>query len=130
MLRSIINSIFTLFNQTQLSPNGTKLPECMHLEVQSSDLKSKLIIIGDVHGCFDELMNLLDKCGYNKDIHTLIFVGDLVNKGPKSREVIQFAMNHNALVVRGNHDDAALKQTKKKAHKRNKKYEWINDLSQ
>ena len=46
-----------------------------------------MIIIGDVHGCFDELKLLLAKCEYEEGKDMLIFVGDLVNKGPKSCEV-------------------------------------------
>ncbi|CAM9396917.1 unnamed protein product, partial [Heterosigma akashiwo] len=51
------------------------------------------------------------KCfSYNDDPSkwTLIFVGDLVNKGPKSAECVKFARESGALCVRGNHDDACL----------------------
>lgn len=69
----------------------------------------RTIIVGDVHGCFDELRELLDKCLYNKETSTLILVGDLVNKGPYSSEVVKFARENKILCVRGNHDDACLK---------------------
>ena len=45
---------------------------------------TRTIIIGDVHGCLKELNALLDKVSYNKKKDQLIFVGDLINKGPVS----------------------------------------------
>jgi len=62
-------------------------------------------IIGDVHGCFDELYELLQKLGYevsedggrysisHPDERKVIFVGDLVDRGPKTPEVIKIAMD-------------------------------------
>lgn len=40
----------------------------------------RIIVIGDVHGCLNELVLLLDKVNY-KDDDIVIFVGDIVNKG-------------------------------------------------
>lgn len=74
-------------------------------------------IIGDVHGCFDELVELLTKLGHTvkgKRLTVLpgcqvVFVGDLVDRGPKITEVLELVMDavarSEALVVRGNHDD-------------------------
>ncbi len=46
-----------------------------------------MLLVGDVHGCFEELQALLRKCGYREGEDVLIFVGDLVNKGARSEEV-------------------------------------------
>ena len=58
-------------------------------------------IIGDVHGEFDSLRILADK--FLKD-SKLIFVGDLVDRGKKSNEVVNFVKSNNHLCVLGNHE--------------------------
>ncbi len=78
-------------------------------------------IIGDVHGCADELEIILDKLGYevrwdDKKVSVTpppgrraIFVGDLVDRGPRSPDVLRIAKHMvdsgTALAVVGNHDD-------------------------
>jgi bis(5'-nucleosyl)-tetraphosphatase (symmetrical) len=62
--------------------------------------------IGDVQGCCDELKALLHRCQFSADRDQLWFVGDLVNRGPKSLETLRFvrSLGANATVVLGNHD--------------------------
>lgn len=81
-------------------------------------------IIGDVHGCADELVDLLGLLGHRVRLHgagdgrrvevettshrRLVFVGDLVDRGPKSPDVLRLVMalvaEGRALAVPGNHD--------------------------
>ena len=76
-------------------------------------------IVGDVHGCFDELVSLMNNLGYefNEDntmaIHPegrkMFFVGDLVDRGPASPAVLRLVMNMvregTGICVPGNHED-------------------------
>ena len=63
-------------------------------------------VIGDVQGCYDELINLCSKIKFNPKKDTLIFAGDLVNRGPKSLEVLNFCLENKKSIkaVLGNHD--------------------------
>ena len=83
-------------------------------------------IIGDVHGCFDELHALLTDLGYritaaNGTIHghhpegrKAVFLGDLVDRGPKVPEVLKLVMSMTesgtALAVPGNHDSKLMRK--------------------
>ena len=79
-------------------------------------------IIGDVHGCWDELTELLNDLdyrltqneqgeydAYHPEGRTAVFVGDLTDRGPDSAAVlnlvINMVQNNAALCVMGNHDN-------------------------
>lgn len=65
---------------------------------------SRAIAIGDIHSTYDELLELLELVQpTNKDL--LISVGDLVDRGPKAREVIHLFRQIECAVIKGNHDD-------------------------
>ena len=66
--------------------------------------KKRTLIVGDVHGCFKELQALLEKVNYSKSEDRLIFVGDLINKGPFSMEVLEWVKAEGSEVVLGNHE--------------------------
>lgn len=66
-----------------------------------------IFAIGDVQGCYDKLMQLLDKIAFGTD-DILWFVGDLVNRGPNSYKTLRFirdlCLAGKAITVLGNHD--------------------------
>lgn len=66
--------------------------------------KENLIaVIGDIHGCFYTLQKLFESI---KNECTQVFtVGDLIDRGPYSKEVVQFCIDNNLMPVRGNHED-------------------------
>ncbi|GAG40522.1 unnamed protein product, partial [marine sediment metagenome] len=62
-------------------------------------------VIGDIHGCWQTLQRLLARIEWNPTVDELWLVGDLVNRGPASLEVLRWAANQQRLVaVLGNHD--------------------------
>lgn len=83
----------------------------MHSFIDKRELTGPFDIIGDIHGCADELMLLLDKLGYQDLVHptgrTLVFLGDITDRGPRNLDcmnLVRKAVSLGALCVCGNHD--------------------------
>lgn len=84
----------------------------------------EMIVIGDVHGCYDQLLSLLNKLDATcPDSHgtesidpskNVVFVGDLVDKGPDSEKVVAFLLPNviagNCKVIIGNHENYLIKR--------------------
>ncbi len=61
-----------------------------------------MIVIGDIHGCYKSLMALIKQLPKGEKI---CFVGDLMDRGPRSRQVIEYVKNSEHDCVKGNHED-------------------------
>jgi hypothetical protein len=77
----------------------------------------RTLIIGDIHGCIDELQALLRACDWTP-ADRLILAGDLVAKGPDSLAVVRCAMELGAEAVLGNHDMHVLRWYRADAQER------------
>lgn len=114
------------------TPKGNSLPDIVHAKATPP---GRIIVVGDVHGCLEELQALLTHVEFRKGRHgddALMLVGDLVNKGPDSAGVLAAAQKLNALTVRGNHDDSAIAEWH--AHRRGDKSgrkdaDWVKGLT-
>lgn len=89
--------------------------------------------IGDVQGCYDELLALLDLIAFEPQKDCLWFAGDLVNRGPQSLEVLRFIkqLPHTHIVL-GNHDLHLLALANGHAHHKHTLHDVLNapDLSE
>ena len=70
-----------------LQDAGELLPNVIHRMIEPSHNTERVIVVGDVHGCLEELRELLDKVQYNNATDILLFTGDLGNRGPYSVQV-------------------------------------------
>ena len=108
-------------------------PSIPHTTINPSFVEGKRVLfVGDVHGCLDELEELYSKCTAPDQDTVVCFVGDLVFKGPKTVEVIRFAREIGSFSVRGNHEQSILTEI---LHKRRnepvrEKRKFVYDLTQ
>jgi bis(5'-nucleosyl)-tetraphosphatase (symmetrical) len=64
----------------------------------------RTIVVGDVHGCLDELLALVRLVGFQAGKDRLVLMGDLPDRGPYPRECVVWAMQNGVETVRGNHE--------------------------
>ncbi len=70
----------------------------------------KIFVIGDIHGCFGQLCALMDKIPINFSRDQLIFIGDYIDRGSDSIEVVDYLIDlkkqlPGTLFLKGNHED-------------------------
>ena len=70
----------------------------------------KIFAIGDIHGCYDRLKTLMDKIPIDLSRDTLVFIGDYIDRGPNSVEVVEYLMKlkkrvPEVIFLKGNHED-------------------------
>jgi len=79
------------------------------VQTSATDQRRRTLLIGDVHGCVDELQDLLRVAEVDARADRVILVGDLVAKGPDSVGVVALARERGFEAVLGNHDAKVLK---------------------
>ena len=76
----------------------------------------RVLFVGDVHGCFDELLALLDKAAVTPGSDYILLAGDLINKGPKPLELLEWLRTTpRAYSVLGNHDHHVIRAMQRQA---------------
>lgn len=95
----------------ELKPDFSRYVKTSTLNISSGDQNTRILFVGDVHGRFDSLQDLLHKANYDPaggDV--LVHTGDIVTKSalPGSRKVLEWMAKHDVAGVRGNHDQAII----------------------
>jgi len=70
-------------------------------------MQQGFIVFGDIHGCKDQLLELLDKLSKLKR-RQLVFLGDYIDRGPDSNGVLTIVRKLNAICLKGNHEQSLL----------------------
>ena len=73
-------------------------------------IMERTYVIGDIHGCYDRLIALMDKINIDLDSETLVFLGDYIDRGPDSFEVVEYLIDlkkkyPHIIFIKGNHEE-------------------------
>lgn len=72
------------------------------------DANKRHFVVGDIHGRFSTFLNLLKEIDYNEETDMIYSVGDLIDRGPQSVEVVKFFQKPNTWVTLGNHEQMVI----------------------
>ena len=87
-----------------------------------------IYICSDIHGCFDEFMELLRLIDFSNDDEMYI-IGDVIDRGPKPIECIQYIMKTNNIhMLLGNHEEMMLNYLKLQTYNNYKSFSYAKDL--
>lgn len=93
-------------------------------------MEKRLLVCSDIHGQYDQFIELLDKASYDPAQDQLILLGDYIDRGPKSRQVIEKVIElverDGALALKGNHDQMMIDSLGQMAEEKRQKWEQIN----
>lgn len=106
---SIITCFYKFYidSRRHVAPRLTTL---RHLDFEPEQDR-RLIIVGDVHATLGAIKNLLeDKLQYDQSKDHIVFLGDLMSKGPQPLEVLEYVETLGASCVIGNHEHIALRE--------------------
>lgn len=105
------------------------------LKTIPANYEGRDFLIGDLHGCYDELMKLLNYVKFDSQFDRLFATGDLIDRGPKSRECLELLSKPWFFSVLGNHEDLLITKIKdiendKISHLGVEEMSYIHSLSQ
>jgi len=101
------------------------------IEIYDASHVSRLFVVGDLHGCYQEFIDKLIEIDFKFDEDLVISIGDLVDRGKNSLKCLELVNQHWFKTIRGNHEqmclEALIAPEMKKLHY---KYggEWLYDL--
>ena len=88
------------------------------VKIWDKEIKGKLWAVGDIHGCYNLLMNRLKEIGFDFENDLLVAVGDLVDRGTQNIECIELLSKPWFTSVRGNHEDLCIGGLHNESYKR------------
>jgi len=92
-------------------PDFSQYIKTSTLDIPSVDRPSRILFVGDIHGQFDDLQNLLRKTNYDPSAgDILVHTGDIITRGAPdgSKKVLDWLAEHHVYGVRGNNDQAVI----------------------
>jgi len=103
----------------------TRRPKDIKIDIPTIDPSIELDVIGDIHGLYDNLICLMNDLGYDlegnhKDNRKLLFLGDLIDRGPDSVKVLELVMKlqkNGHFIIAGNHEDRLRENLKNRDRK-------------
>ena len=84
---------------------------------------TRTLVISDIHGEYERLMSVLNKADYKPNKDKIVFLGDYIDRGPDSYNVVRYIRQlkgkykDNVVLLKGNHEDLALKFLNKEIDK-------------
>ena len=88
------------------------------VKIWDKEIKGKLWAVGDIHGCYNLLMNRLKEIGFDFENDLLVAVGDLVDRGTQNIQCIELLSKPWFTSVRGNHEDLCIGGLHNESYKR------------
>ncbi|MBS0455367.1 MAG: metallophosphoesterase [Proteobacteria bacterium] len=87
-------------------------PNPFRLESFSLNRRGRDIAVGDIHGCFQEIATRLTQIGFDKSVDRLFCVGDLIDRGSQSDQVLEWLDEPWLHSIMGNHEQMAWRSVK------------------
>ena len=78
------------------------------VKIWNKEIKGKVYAVGDIHGCYNLLMNRLGEIGFDFENDLLVAVGDLVDRGIQNEECVNLIDQPWFTSVKGNHEDLVI----------------------